>query len=286
MKRQAGSTWLIASMAAVLALAGLILAQGALAGLGVNEETGKRMVEDWLSSGYFNPSPAAKAVKAAAPASRATLVANAIAWAKAYTESPGFKAEYEKQRQAARPSPPEAKGTVDEELARQAAERRKSLEEMKRNVSQMPPDMRKSMEAAVKEAEANNAKLEKDPQMVAMMRQGLEAQRAEEQQAYKGRLAAYEQQWPADSRRLVARRLQEFLDLTRDVDFGAKLVPSGRLMRFAEPRYEEKPPLWKLCFRTGREATEAARAAAQAWLKAIPDAALDATPAPAPSKKR
>jgi hypothetical protein len=72
-------------------------------------------------------------------------------------------------------------------LARQAAERRKSLEEMKRNVSQMPPDMRESMEAAVKEAEANNAKPEKDPQMVAMMRQGLEAQRAEEQQAYKGR---------------------------------------------------------------------------------------------------
>ncbi len=249
--------------------AGIMLAQGALAGLGVNEGTGRSMVEDWLSSGYFNPSPAAKAVKAAAPASRAALVANAIAWARAYTESPGFKAEYDKQRQAERPSPPEAKGTVDEELARQAAERRKSLEEMKRNVSQMPPDMRKSMEAAVKEAEANNAKLEKDPQMAAMLRQGLEAQRAEEQRAYKGRVAAYEQRWPADSRRLVARRLQEFLDLSKDVDFGAKLVPSGRLMRFADPRYEEKPPLWKLCFRAGREATEAARAAAQAWLKAL-----------------
>jgi hypothetical protein len=256
-------------MAIVIALAGFILAQGALAGLGVNEETGRSMVEDWLTSGYFNPSPAARAVKAAAPASRATLVANAIGWAKAYPESPGFKAEYERQRQAARPSPPDAKGSVDEELARQAAERRKSLEEMKRNVSQMPPDMRKSMEAAVKEAEANNAKLEKDPQMVAMMRQGIEGQRAEEQQAYKGRLAAYEQRWPADSRRLVARRLQEFLDISKDVDFGAKLVPAGRLMRFADPRYEEKPPIWKLCFRAGREATEAARAAAQAWLKGI-----------------
>jgi hypothetical protein len=140
MKRQAGSRSLIASMAIVIALAGFILAQGALAGLGVNEETGRSMVEDWLTSGYFNPSPAARAVKAAAPASRATLVANAIGWAKAYTESPGFKAEYERQRQAARPSPPDAKGSVDEELARQAAERRKSLEEMKRNVSQMPPD--------------------------------------------------------------------------------------------------------------------------------------------------
>jgi hypothetical protein len=249
--------------------AGTMLAQGALASLGVSEATGKAIVDGWLDSGFINASPAAKAFRPALPASRATLVANAIAWAKAYTESPGFKAEYDKQRQAARPSPPEAKGTVDEELARQAAERRKSLEEMKRNVSQMPPDMRKSMEAVVKEAEANNAKLEKDPQMVAMLRQGIEAQRASEQEAYQGRLEAYGRRWPADPKALVARRLKEFLEVSADIDFDAKLVPAGRLMRFADAVYEQKPPTWKLCYRAGREATAAARQAAQAWLKGI-----------------
>jgi hypothetical protein len=40
-------------------------------------------------------------------------------------------------------------------------------------------------------------------------------------------------------------------------------------MKFADPRYEEKPPTWKLCFRSGREAVAAAREAAQGWLKAI-----------------
>jgi hypothetical protein len=93
--------------------------------------------------------------------------------------------------------------------------------------------------------------------------------RAADQEAYTGRLAAFERRWPADPKSLVARRLQEFLDISADVDFDAKLVPAGKLMRFADPRYEEKPPTWKLCFRSGREAVAAAREAAHAWLKAI-----------------
>jgi len=251
------------------AWAGIVLAQGALASLGVGDAAGKQIVDNWLGSGYLNLSPAAKAFKAAAPASRAALVRNAIAWAKTYTESPVFKAAYEKERQASRPSPPEAQGTVEDELARQRAERQKAVDDMKQGLAQMAPEMRKAMETAIKEAEAANKKMDADPQMVAVFRQMVEAQRAEDREAYKGRLAAYERNWPADPKVLVARRLQEFLDISKDVDFDAKLVPAGKLMRFADPRYEEKPPTWKLCFRSGREAVAAAREAAQGWLKAI-----------------
>ena len=269
MRRQAGQVAFVVLGVAALGLAGMLAAQGALAGLGVSDAAGKQIVDGWLASGYINATPAATAFKAASPASRATLVKNAIAWAKTYTESPSFKAEYAKERLARRPSPPEVKGSVEDELARQSAERKQSVEDMKKSLAELPPDLRKAMEAAVKEAEANNVKMDKDPQMVAMFRQGIEAQRASEQDAYKGSLAAYEKRWPADPKGLVARRLQEFLDLTRDVDFDAKLVPAGTKMRFADPRYEEKPPTWKLCYRAGREAAAAAREAAQAWLKAM-----------------
>ena len=269
MRRQAGMKLLLITGLAAGVWAGVVMAQSSLASLGVGDATGKAIVDGWLESGYLNATPAGKAFKAATPASRAGLVKNAVAWAKSYTESPAFKAAYEKERQADRPSPPEVKGTVDEELARQAAERKKGIDEMRKSLDQMSPEMRKAMEAGIKEAEAANRKLESDPQMVAMFRQGVEAQRAEDQEAYKGRLAAFEKRWPADPKSLVARRLQEFLDISADVDFDAKLVPAGKLMRFADPRYEEKPPTWKLCFRSGREAVAAAREAAHAWLKAI-----------------
>ena len=269
MRRQAVRIVVVALGVAAVGVAGVLIAQSALASLGVGDGAGKQIVDDWLGSGNLNLSPAAKAFKAAAPASRAALVKNAIAWAKTYTESPAFKAAYEKERQASRPSPPEVNGTVDDELARQRAERRKGIEDMKKNLAQMTPEIRKAMESAIKEAEASNQKMDTDPKMVAMFRQMVEAQRAEDQEAYKGRLAAFEKRWPADPKTLVARRLQEFLDISKDVAFDAKLVPAGKLMRFADPQYEEKPPTWKLCYRAGREAVAAAREAAQGWLKAI-----------------
>jgi hypothetical protein len=37
-------------------------------------------------------------------------------------------------------------------------------------------------------------------------------------------------------------------------------------MRFANEDYEGKPAEWKICFRAGKEATEAARAFARSWL--------------------
>jgi len=269
MRRQAGMKLLLITGLAAGVWAGIAMAQSSLASLGVGDATGKAIVDGWLESGSLNATPAAKAFKAATPASRAALVRSAVAWARSYTESPAFKAAYEKERQSSRPSPPEAKGTVEDELARQRAERRKAVDDMKPGLGQMAPEMRKAMEAAIKEAEAANKKMDADPQMVAMFRQMVEAQRAEDQEAYKGRLAAFEKRWPADPKTLVARRLLEFLDISADVDFEAKLVPAGKLMRFADPRYEEKPPTWKLCFRSGRDAVAAAREAAQGWLKTI-----------------
>jgi hypothetical protein len=254
---------------AACAWAGVILAQSALANLGVNEATATRVVEDWLDSGYLNVSAVAKSFKAAVPAGRVTLVKDAMGWAKTYTESAAFKAEYEKRRQADTPTPPKFDGTVDDELARQRAERQKSVEEMRKGLAQMTPEMRKSLEAAIKEIEASNQKIDTDPKMVAMFRQMVELQRAGEQEAHQKRLEAHEKRFPPNPKTLIARRLQEFLDLSKDVDFDAKLVPAGSKMRFADPRYEEKSPEWKLYYRAGRDAVAAAREVAQAWLKAL-----------------
>jgi hypothetical protein len=269
MRRQTGVKVLVSLALAACAWAGVILAQSALAGLGVSDATGRQIVDEWLRSGSLNVSAVAKSFKAAVPAGRVTLVKNALSWAKAYTESPAFKAEYEKQRQADTPTPPGVDGTVDDELARQRAERQKSVDEMKKGLAQMTPEMRTSMEAAIKEIEASNQKMGTDPKMVASTRQMVELLRADEQEAYQKRLEAHEQRFPPTPKSLIARRLQEFLDMSKDVDFDAKLVPAGSKMRFADPRYEEKPPEWKLYYRAGRDAVAAAREVAQAWLKAL-----------------
>jgi len=64
-------------------------------------------------------------------------------------------------------------------------------------------------------------------------------------------------------------RLKAFLDATADVDYEARTTGSASSRRFADADLEAKPPEWKMCFRAGREAGEAARAFAQQWLEEL-----------------
>lgn len=245
------------------------IAQGALGSLGVEESAARGAVVNALARGNVPVYMAAKAFKAAPPATRAALVKTAMSWARTYTESAAFKADYDRQRSADAPKPPRFKGTVDEELAAQRAERMKGVEDAKKNLATMPANIRPQMESMIKQMEEANAKTDSDAQMQAMLRQGIETQRANDTKAYEQRVQQHDRRFPADPRALVARRLQEFLELSKEVDFGAKLVPAGTKQRFAEARYEDKADQWKLCYRAGREAVTAAREAAQAWLGSI-----------------
>jgi hypothetical protein len=94
----------------------------------------------------------------------------------------------------------------------------------------------------------------------------IRAERDTRQKEYDAAVAKWKQDYPDDPRPLVARRLREFLQLSADVDFNAKLKTAEGRTLFENPAYQAKSSQWKMCFRAGREATGAARAAVQAWL--------------------
>jgi len=66
----------------------------------------------------------------------------------------------------------------------------------------------------------------------------------------------------------IRRRLQQFLDDTANIDYDAKT--SGSSHTFVDASNEAKPPLWKMGYRAGRDATEAARAFAKEWMEELP----------------
>jgi hypothetical protein len=111
--------------------------------------------------------------------------------------------------------------------------------------------------------------MEKDPAQKAQLKAVLDAQRAEAKTRREEALAEWNIRLPTDPKALIAGRIREFLETSADVDFGAKLVKKGGLMRFDNEDYEAKPITWKLCFRAGREAVEAARTFATSWLSAL-----------------
>jgi len=241
-----------------------------MADFGLRESEFKQGLVNSLTYGNIPVYPNTKLFKAASPAVQAAFVKNTLNWVKAYTESAAFKGDYDKRRESAKPSPPKSKGTPDEQYAKYLAEQRKSLEEMKQNIAKMSPDMQKQMAGTVKQMEASVERSAKDPQMAAMMRQGYAQNAVSEQKDYQDQLAAWGKKYPGDPRMLIASRLHQFLDLSQNIPFDAKLVPGGGgKMKFADAQYEAKPNQWKLCYRAGRQPVEAARAFAVEWLRQI-----------------
>ena len=253
-------------LAVTAAGVGLLWAADLPRELNVDNAQAKQQVLSGLNRGSVFVGPARNTLKAAVPAQRAQLVEGALAWAKAYTETPEFAAAYAAAREQSKPAAPAAKGSVDDELKQQRAEQQKQIEEMKKTAASMPAEQRKAMEEAIKSVIAATEQMQNDPQMQQIQRQGIEAGRTADQQQYEAALKNWEKDYPGDPRVLIARRLREFLDVSGDVNFEAKLAPNDDRHRFAEPQYEQKSSAWKLCYRAGREAVGAARTFATAWL--------------------
>ena len=57
--------------------------------------------------------------------------------------------------------------------------------------------------------------------------------------------------------------------MSKDVAYDAQLVDKDGAKVFADPALEAKPKEWKMCFRAGKPATDAARGFAQKWLNEL-----------------
>lgn len=261
--------------AAMAMAAGFALAWAAQfpSDLGVDEPVGVQAVQTGVASG-FPPIYAARAtLKAASPAQRAKMVEEALTWARAYTESSEFAAAWATMREDSKPPPLEAFPSIDAQIEQQRKEQREQIEAMRKNSAGLPADQRQAIEEAIKQVTEATAAQQNDPQMVKLQRDALSAQQAAQKQQYEDSVKQWEQNRPADPKVIIGRRLQAFLDTCADVDFDAKLVPSGKLMRFADESYERKPAQWKLCYRAGKEPVETARAFARSWLATLPGGA-------------
>lgn len=91
----------------------------------------------------------------------------------------------------------------------------------------------------------------------------------EDMAVYKQDLKRWEADYPATVNGLLKKKLKEFLQLTADINYDAKLEKRGDKMVFSDPALEAKDGFWKACFRSGKTTVDAARAFAQQWLQEI-----------------
>ena len=249
-----------------LCAAGLA-AQTLSAQLGITEGRAKEAVFDSFMAGAVSLAGKAEIFTAASPQARVAMVGAATTLARAFVESDEFKRRYADHREANGPGPLPDEQTADQVLAKQRAGFEQQVELLRKQFADdaITPEQKATLEEGFEAMRARFTEMEKGPQRTEMEVM-LKAQRSQQMSGRAAAVKQFDALYPADPRALVAMRLRKFLDATRDIDFAAKLVAQDKMQKFADPTLEAKPSEWKLCFRAGKPATDAAREFAGKWL--------------------
>ena len=242
-----------------------VAAQDHLATLGITEGRAKEAVFDSFMSDAISIAGKPAVFTAMAPPARVALVNFALTLARTFVESDDFKRRYADHREANGPDPLPEGQTAADILAKQRAGFENQVAEMRKLFDEITPEQRATLEAGWKQMRDQLTAMEtgdKRKELEAL----LNAQRADHVRSRDQAIQAFEKTYPADPRALVAMRLRHFLDATSDLDFAAQLVERDKKKVFADVALEAKPAEWKMAFRAGKPATDAARAFAQRWL--------------------
>jgi hypothetical protein len=249
----------------------LVYAADVFKQLGMTEADARRATVTSFTQGYVPIYPAAKAVKAATPAVRATLITGVLTFAKSYTETADFAQAYQQAREEAKPSAPEIKNG-DDEWAKMLKDMEKAVADMKKAAADptQTAEMRKMFEQLAQQQTQQYEQMKADPKMKQIVTQSADAGNKSDAAQHEARLKEWEARYPADPKVAVARHLRTFLEVSATVDYGAQLTTRGSRQVFVNPKYEQESANWKLCYRAGKETVDAARAFVTTWLAALP----------------
>jgi hypothetical protein len=269
---QTGTLLVFAGLVTVAGVA--LVAQSALAAIATTEADAREWVKDTVFDGgptfhilfgEDHVSHALEAFKKLPASARGPATTQLYAWAKAYVSTPAFNAEYVKAREAKKPQPPVYSETADQELKAKVAKESADQEQAAKNAESM------GMKDAAAEMRKQFAAMR--DQVIPAWRTEIDERRKQEKESFESGLKEWQERYPPDVPRLLARTLREFLENTTDIDFAAKQhLERGNidLMAFDNNAYNQKPWQWKLSYFWGPEAIGAARTAAGAWLKELP----------------
>jgi hypothetical protein len=248
-----------------MALGGALPAQDHLVKLGITAGRAREAVFDSFIGDTISLAGENAVFKAASSTARVAMVNFALTLARTFVETDDFKRRYADHREANGPDPLPEEPSVDAILAKQRAGFEGQVEQMRKLFDQITPEQRATLEAGWKDMRAQLTEMETGPRR-AELEAALKEQRAAQVRDREEAMKQLDAVWPVDARAMVAGRLRRFLQVSSDVDYDARLVDKNGTKVFADPALEARPKEWKLCFRAGKPATDAARAFAQQWL--------------------
>ncbi len=238
--------------------------------IGITDHQAKESIFSSFSGMYLSI-PNIAALKRVAHGDRAEIVAQIGDYAKRYSKSPEFLKAYMDIRNGRKPDQPEKPRSNAEDERRGKEEMEKNIAQMEKNLKSMPAETQKMMQGVITqmrqqmEERKKSKKADEDKRADEARKMAYDAQ----MQKYDQDLAKWNKDYPESPSPMVRRWLKEFLVVSGDVDFSAKLQDDGGRKTFTNREYEQKSDQWKMCFRAGKETIEAGRAYTKQWLREL-----------------
>jgi hypothetical protein len=203
-----------------------------------------------------------KKARALPAGSRATAVKALGQIVKTYAMSEAFQAKWRAANaQAPNPAPLRAQLENDRKALAEANE---SANAMQAQLKQMKAD--KQVWEMMQKNMTKEQLAEYEKAMSGGSEGSAEAAKAFAEQEAKVKEAELAYAASQNPKLMIKERLKKFVGLASSVDFQAQLTSKYNRQVFVNPEYEKKDKLWKLLYRAGPEATNAAREYAQGWL--------------------
>lgn len=241
---------------------------GLFSQLGITQPGADEKITNSFLGGYLD-AYGAKNVKNIAVGNRAAVTNDLLNYTKKFVSSEAFKKEYLSMKE--RNKPTENKLQSPEEMRRDMINQyTKSLADAEANAKKADPSIRKFFDDAVVTLR-QQLKDAQDPdnKMLANYAKNYDNMLKMHQQSYNQQLQRWESDYPSNQQLFVKKRLKQFLDETRDIDYTAELTERYGKKIFVNPAYEHKSNRWKMAFRAGKEVVEPARAFVEQWLSEI-----------------
>lgn len=237
--------------------------------LGINKNDGSTQIRESIMFGHLQ-FYGARNIKKIATGDRVGVAKDLLNYTKQYIQSEAFKKEYASNRLSSKPIAPEPAKTEEELRKEQIAKMKEDIAKMEKAVKEGPDQFKKIYEDNLKMQQKNLKEFEAPGnKTLKYMVQSENSNYQYKVQRFEKETKEWEASMPANPMVLVKKRLEQLLEITKDVDFGAELTVKYGKKVFVNPTYERKHDNWKYAFRAGKDVTETVRAFAQQWISEI-----------------
>lgn len=246
----------------------LRLADDFLQQLGISKSEADKKIANSILGGYVNLYGVSTA-KNIALGNRSAVTRELLTYTKKYIQSEAFKKEYLALKNQHKPEQPKIQ-SPEEMQAEMVRQYRKSVADMEATVKNSDAANKPIFEKVLADSRKTLAEAESpNNPMIANYRKNYQQALKSNEESYAASLARWEKEYPSNPLAFVQKRLEAFLDYTKDIDFSAALVTKNGKQVFVNPAYERQNNYWKMGFRAGKEVVEPARTFVQQWLTEI-----------------